>query len=414
VRILKTTQIDFLKQQKLWIGISLAFIAIGIVSLVAKGGPNLGIDFTGGTQIVYGFSTTPDEDAIRKVVEGAGVKVETVQRFDRPEKNQVRLRVPQEKEGRDVSGELTTALTKALFPQGAAPGTFDLNLNGADALQRKLMEADPEKLASRPNADPKTEYGRTAAAIVGARSAQGLFRSIDDAAKTPGVSPAVASFLKEKTVTGPLILLNAESVGPQVGQDLRQKGMWAIILSWAAMLTYIAVRFRSWSFGIAAVVSLIHDTLVTLGICSLLNVEISLTVVASFLTLIGYSVNDTVVIFDRIRENMPKMKRTPLRDIVNLSVNQTLSRTLLTSALTFLVVVSLFVFGGEVLRGFSFVLVVGLIVGSYSTIFIASPIVIAWENWRSRRRGNGQPVPAKGKPEAAAPLPKKSAAAKAR
>jgi preprotein translocase subunit SecF len=410
VRLFKKTNIDFLSIKWICISISIASIVIGTISLLMKGGPNLGIDFTGGAQIVYGFSKQPDENEIRKIVEGANVKVTSVQRFDKPEKNQILLRVPQEKhEGRDISKEVTAALTKALFPQGTAAGVFDLNLNGADALAGKLVQDDPEKLATRPNADPKLEYGRTAQTIVAARSAQNLFKSVDDAAKVTGVSPAVGEWLKAKTVAGPLTLLSAENVGPQVGKDLREKGMWAILFSWAAMLAYIGFRFRSWSFGTAAVVALIHDTWTTLGICSIVNTEISLTVVAAFLTLIGYSVNDTVVVFDRIRENREKSKKEPLASLINRSINQTLSRTVLTSGLTFLVVVALFILGGEVLRGFAFVMLIGIIVGTYSSIFVAAPLIVVWEEWRSRRAGAkasaaapAPSAPVKGKPSAPA------------
>ncbi len=406
MRLFHKTNIDFLKIKWICISLSVLSIVIGTVSLVLKGGPNLGIDFTGGAQIVYAFSKTPDEDQIRKIVEAANVKVVSVQRFDKPEKNEVLLRVPLEKkEGRDLSKEITTALTKALFPKGADATSFDLNLNGGDTLLGKLIADDPERLATRPSADPKVEYGREVQAIISSRSEKGLFSSVEEAAKTPGVSPAVAEWLKAKTVAGPFTLLSAENVGPQVGKDLREKGMWAILFSWAAMLIYIAWRFRSASFGTAAVVALIHDTWTTLGLCSILNVEISLTVVAAFLTLIGYSVNDTVVVFDRVRENREKSKRTPLVELVNHSINQTLSRTVLTSVLTFMVVVVLFFLGGEVLRGFSFVMIIGIIVGTYSSIFIAAPLVIVWEEWKQKRaekKPRPAPAPTKGGKAAAA------------
>ena len=408
MRFLKNPSFDFLRIKWHAIGVSIVLILIGTISLIAKGGPRLGIDFTGGAQLLYAFSSKPDENAIRKIVEGSGIKLEGVQRFDKPEKNQVLHRIPMEqKEGRDLSGEVTRALSKALVPQGTQPGAFDLNLNGADVLLAKLLAEDPEKLASRPSLDPKTEYQKTTQAIIGARSRLGLFRSVDEAGKVPGVSPAVAAWLKEKTVAGPFTLLQAENVGPQVGRDLRRQGLWAIALSWAAMLAYVAVRFRSVSFGSAAVVAIIHDTWVTLGICSILNVEISLTVVAAFLTLIGYSMNDTVVVYDRIRENLQKTRKKPLAEIVNDSINQTLSRTILTSGLTLLVVVALFFLSGEVLRPFSFVMLVGMIVGVYSSVFIAAPIVIVWEDWKSKR--------SRKKPAAeAAPNGKGKAAAKAR
>jgi len=409
VRFLKNPSFDFLRIKWHAIGVSIVLILIGTISLIAKGGPRLGIDFTGGAQLLYAFSSKPDENAIRKIVEGSGIKLEGVQRFDKPEKNQVLLRIPMEqKEGRDLSGEVTRGLSKALFPEGTKPGTFDLNLNGADVLLARLLAEDPEKLASRPSLDPKTEYQKTTQAIIAARSRQGLFRSVDEAGKVPGVSPAVADWLKEKTVAGPFTMLQAENVGPQVGRDLRRQGLWAIALSWAAMLAYVAVRFRSVSFGSAAVVAIIHDTWVTLGICSILNVEISLTVVAAFLTLIGYSMNDTVVVYDRIRENLQKTRKKPLAQIVNESINQTLSRTILTSGLTLLVVVALFFLSGEVLRPFSFVMLVGMIVGVYSSVFIAAPIVIVWEDWKATRAAK-KPAPAPAEPNG-----KGKAAAKSR
>ncbi len=386
MRLFHHTNIDFLKIKWICISLSILSIAVGTISLVVKGGPNLGIDFTGGAQIVYAFTKTPDEDQIRKIVEAANVKVVSVQRYDKVERNQVLLRVPMEKkEGRDVSKEVTAALTAALHPAGAATDAFDLNLNGADVLLKKLIADDPEHAAQRPNVDPKVEYGRVAQMIIAARSEKGLFASVDDAAKTQGVSPIVADWLKAKTIAGPFTLLSAENVGPQVGKDLREKGTWAILFSWGAMLLYIAIRFRSASFGTAAVVALIHDTWTTLGLCSILNLEISLTVVAAFLTLVGYSVNDTVVVFDRIRENREKNRRAPLPELVNHSINQTLSRTVLTSLLTFVVVVILFFLGGEVLRGFSFVMIIGIIIGTYSSIFIAAPLVIVWEEWKMKR-----------------------------
>lgn len=403
MRLFHKTNIDFLKIKWICISLSILSIVVGTISLVTKGGPNLGIDFTGGAQIVYAFSKTPDEDQIRRIVEAANVKVVSVQRFDKPERNQVLLRVPMEKkEGRDVAKEVTAALTKGLHPAGAAPDAFDLNLNGTDAMLKKLIADDPEHTAQRPNVDPKVEYGRAAEALIAARSEKGLFVSVEEAAKTPGISPVVAEWLKTRTIAGPFTLLSAENVGPQVGKDLREKGMWAILFSWSAMLLYIAFRFRSASFGTAAVVALIHDTWTTLGLCSILNVEISLTVVAAFLTLIGYSVNDTVVVFDRIRENREKNRRAPLAELVNHSINQTLSRTVLTAALTFMVVVVLFFLGGEVLRGFSFVMILGIMVGTYSSIFVAAPLVIVWEEWKMKRAAARRPnapaaAPAKGK-----------------
>jgi preprotein translocase subunit SecF len=177
---------------------------------------------------------------------------------------------------------------------------------------------------------------------------------------------------------------NVEIVGPQVGAQLQRQAVLAIAYSLAGMLVYLGFRFE-WIYGVAAVVTVFHDTLITVGAFSLTNKPISLTVVAAILTLVGYSNNDTIVVFDRIRENIKLMRREKLSDIVNRSINQTLSRTILTAGLTFLTVLALYLFGGEVLHGFSFALVIGILIGTYSSIAIAAPILVAYQDWRSGR-----------------------------
>ena len=406
MRLFHKTNIDFLKIKWICISLSILSIVIGTISLLLKGGPNLGIDFTGGAQIVYAFSKTPDEDQIRRIVEAANVKVVSVQRFDKPEKNEVLLRVPLEKkEGRDLSKEVTTALTKALFPKGADATAFDLNLNGGDVL---LVQADRRRpreardaAQRRPQGGVRPRGAGDHLRALGERPLRIRGRGREDPGRVArrrrlaegedGRRPLHASLGRERRSPGRKGPAREGHVGDPllVGRDA----------------PYIAFRFRSASFGTAAVVALIHDTWTTLGLCSILNLEISLTVVAAFLTLIGYSVNDTVVVFDRIRENREKSKRTPLVELVNHSINQTLSRTVLTSVLTFMVVVVLFFLGGEVLRGFSFVMIIGIIVGTYSSIFIAAPLVIVWEEWKQKRaekKPRPAPAPTKGGKAAAA------------
>jgi preprotein translocase subunit SecF len=184
--------------------------------------------------------------------------------------------------------------------------------------------------------------------------------------------------LQETTFLGAFHIGGIELVGPKIGRDLQWQALQATMAALAGMLVYIAFRFE-WIYGVAAVIAVFHDVLITVGFFSLFDREIELTVIAALLTLVGYSMNDTIVIFDRVRENRKLGRRMPLAELLNLSVNQTLSRTVLTSGLTFAAVLCLFVFGGEVLRGFSFALVVGVIVGSYSSIFIASPILLWWQ-----------------------------------
>lgn len=188
---------------------------------------------------------------------------------------------------------------------------------------------------------------------------------------------------------------NAEIVGPKVGAELRRQAVFVTLYALGGMLLYIAFRFE-WVFGAAAVLAVFHDVLITLGFFSLLHFEISLTVIAALLTLVGYSMNDTIVIFDRVRENNRLLRREDFAQIVNKSINQTLSRTILTSGLTFLTVLVLFIMGGQVLRAFSFALVVGIVVGTYSSFGIAAPLVVWWHRWKDQGAATAGSGPAAG------------------
>lgn len=190
----------------------------------------------------------------------------------------------------------------------------------------------------------------------------------------------------------PFTVRNVQVVGPTVGRQLEKQAALATLYSMLGMLVYLWFRFQL-IYGVAAVVACLHDTLITIGAFALTNQEISLTVIAAILTLVGYSMNDTIVVFDRIRENLKTSRREPLAAVVNRSINQTLSRTVLTSGLTFLTVLSLFIFGGQVLKGFSFALVVGILIGTYSSIAVAAPMLVAWQESRSRQ-GKAAVLPA--------------------
>ncbi len=185
----------------------------------------------------------------------------------------------------------------------------------------------------------------------------------------------------------PFTVRNVQVVGPTVGRQLEKQAGLATLYSMAGMLVYLWFRFQL-IYGVAAVVACFHDTLITVGAFALTNQEISLTVIAAILTLVGYSMNDTIVVFDRIRENLRISRREALPDVVNRSINQTLSRTVLTSGLTFITVLSLYVFGGQVLRGFSFALVIGILIGTYSSIAVAAPMLVAYQQWRGGRGGS--------------------------
>jgi preprotein translocase subunit SecF len=205
-------------------------------------------------------------------------------------------------------------------------------------------------------------------------------------------------------------MLSAESVGPQVGKDLRSKALWAIGASIFGMLVYIALRFRSLPFGVGAIVALVHDTLITVGLLAILGREFNLVVVAALLTLVGYSVNDTVVVYDRVRENQRSPKKESLDAVINKSINQTLSRTILTAGATLLVCLALYFLGGDVLNTFALTLIIGIFIGTYSSIYVAASIVSIWNAWsRKRAKVAVVPVPAARptEPEAAKGGPQK-------
>ena len=193
-----------------------------------------------------------------------------------------------------------------------------------------------------------------------------------------GLSENVKTALKNRFGRESLEVRRVEMVGPKVGKDLRKKGMLAVTFSILGMLIYIWWRFEL-RFGVGAILCLIHDVTITLGALSLANKPVDLPIIAALLTVVGYSVNDTIIISDRIRENLKKMSRGRLRDIVNKSINQTLSRTCITAGTTLMVVIALFFLGGEVIHDFAFTLLVGICIGTYSSIFIASPLLIVWE-----------------------------------
>jgi preprotein translocase subunit SecF len=408
MELFRQTHIDFLRWKWWAIGASWALILVGLVAIFVQKGLKFGIDFAGGTQIALRFAARPDIDRLRKILDAGHFGDTGIQRYEAAEKNEVLIRVQQQKrEGRDITAEVLNLVRQGLGSAVTA-SRIDLNTQGRDSLAARLIAADPDQVAGKSGQTPADHYGRIAEQVIARRSQMGLFRSPADAGTTPGVSPAVRNWIQSNAVTGPFVLLSAENVGPQVGADLRQKALWAIATSTFGMLLYIWWRFRSLPFGVGAIVATIHDVLITVGLLALLGREFNLVVVAALLTLVGYSVNDTVVVYDRIRENLRTPKKEQLDIVINRSINQTLSRTVLTSSATMLVVVALFFLGGEVLNTFALTLIIGIVVGTYSSIYVASPIVVIWRQWSTGRKLAAVPVvPRPSAPAQQPPSPKK-------
>ena len=405
MELFRQTNIDFLRWKWWAIGLSWLLILIGMGHVIAQGGLKYGIDFSGGTQMALKFHEKPDIDQLRKLLTSGNFGETGIQRYEAPEKNEVLIRVQQQaKEGRDVVAEVIALLRQGLGGgAGGDPAKLDLNLQGRDNLAARLVQADPDHVAGKEGIVPSDYYRSMTDRVVAFRSTLGMFRSPAEVDRVPDVTPAVKEWVKGNTVTGPFVLLSAENVGPQVGSDLRHTALLAILTSIGGMLVYIAWRFKSLPFGVGNVVALVHDTLITVGLLSLFGREFNLVVVAAILTLVGYSVNDTVVVYDRIRENQKSPQKEPFEVVVNRSINQTLSRTVLTSGATMLVVLALFFLGGEVLNTFALALIIGIIIGTYSSIYVAAPIVVIWKNWVSRRRLAA--VPAAVAPVAPRPAP---------
>ncbi len=402
---------DWMKKTKYFVTLSLCLLAIGGAAAIYHHGLHYGIDFKGGTQVIVRFSSAPPIGQIRTALDGVGLKnnqVTSSSDISNPNsRNDVMIRVSQQGESEDALNAAKASILSALEKNFGAPSSSKPDFNSASApdIANYLTKRDPLMLQTAAG----DRYTQLAQSLVNARDREhgGIITNFDQLANISGANAGVIAALKDGYSLNNFSILNAQVVGPTVGAQLRRQAILATLYALAGMLIYVAFRFSGgdllhfsnaggfflWRwidysiFGLAAVIAVFHDVLITLGFFCLFygKFEISLTVIAALLTLGGYSMNDTIVIFDRVRENLRLMRREPLTTIVNRSINQTLSRTILTSGLTFLTVFLLFVFGGQVLRSFAFAMVIGVVVGTYSSFGIAAPIVVVWNKWRGQR-----------------------------
>ncbi len=386
IELFKQPNIDWMGKAKYFFALSGILLLAGWTSVFMSGGLRYGIDFKGGTNVDVRFAQAPNVDKLRSGLAAQGLgntEIQSISDIAHPNSNEVVIFV--EGKGQDeaaLDASRAKVLTALNATYGVASSTkADFNSATPSTLTTVLTEKDPLVLSV--NAGDR--YPQLAKKLLDYRdkNANGVLTNLDDLSKVDGVTPAVLSALKDSYALGPFGIRNVEIVGPKVGAELRNQAVLVTLYALAGMLVYIAFRFE-WVYGAAAVLAVFHDVLITLGFFSLLHFEISLTVIAALLTLVGYSMNDTIVIFDRIRENNRLLRKEPFADVVNKSINQTLSRTILTSGLTFLTVLVLFLMGGQVLRAFSFALVVGIVVGTYSSFGIAAPLVVAWNSWRGQ------------------------------
>ncbi len=414
--ILKNTNYDFLGKKWLFIGLSWLLILAGVISVVYRAFDgkdnthpfNLGVDFAGGTLATVKFREAPDQDKLRATlaaqgIEASKISIQPVGRIGEAQTNEVLVRLPnlvqiQRQEGQSETaavavsdadiGKQKILAALATFNDESSKGKVDLNTIGSDGLLSELN--------SRAGLDSQ-RAGEVAQRVVDYRekSSNGLIRNLSEVKNLSGVDPQIGEALDKHFFTGYASVKSVDAVSPQVGADLRNRAIYVTIIACLGMLIYVAFRFKSWGFGIGAVIAVFHDVLVTLGIFSIMQWEINLTVIAALLTLVGYSMNDTIVIFDRVRELLRTRRRENLEKLSNDAINQTLSRTIIASGLTFLTVCALLIFGGEVLKSFSWCLFIGILIGTYSTMYIASPFMLWWEAWRAKKRATTVSAPVK-------------------
>jgi len=395
VELFHDVKIDWLGKKWYFLGFSLIFSIAGLLSLFFWHGLPLDVDFRGGTVIRVKFAETPQLDKIRSAMDKAGYHDARISSIGPVANHEVIVTLSRKETSESALDQGRATIVRTLDQNYSATGPqnqgkLDLDTVSGAALATWLEQKDPEHLGNAPDAE--TRYENQASAVVHDRDDlhSGVLDSIDELRTV--VDPAVLTTLQQGAYLSGFSVRSVEIVGAQVGTQLQHQAEMATLYSLAGMLVYLWFRFEL-IYGVAAVVACFHDTLITVGAFSLADKEVSLTVIAAILTLVGYSMNDTIVVFDRIRENLRLSRREPLADLVNRSINQTLSRTVLTSGLTFLTVLSLFVFGGEVLHPFSFALVVGILIGTYSSIAVAAPMLVAYQDWRARR-GKAATLPA--------------------
>ena len=386
----KGVNVDWMGKAKYFVALSLLLLLVGWASILKNGGMRYGIDFRGGTLVYVRFAGPAPLDQIRKGLSAAGLNDSTIQTISDNvlgggSQNDVVIGLEQKGQSDeatlDAGREAIVNVLHKTFGTADAGGKPDFNSVTKDQLAEALTIKDPLALGAAAG----DRYNQLAQRLLAARDADhsGIVTSFDQLKTVDGATPAVLSTLNNGFVLGNFTIRDVEIVGPKVGAELRLQAIRATLYALAGMLIYIAFRFE-WVYGAAAVIAVFHDVLITLGFFSLFHFEISLTVIAALLTLVGYSMNDTIVIFDRVREDQRLMRREAFPDVVNKAINQTLSRTILTSGLTFLTVLVLFLMGGQVLRAFSFAMVVGVVVGTYSSFGIAAPIVVVWNKYRGQ------------------------------
>jgi preprotein translocase subunit SecF len=379
------TRFDFVGKQKPFIILSLVLCATSAI-LLATVGLNFGVDFSGGSEIILQFNEAVDVAEVRATADKLGLDKPDVQTFGGPDEHRFLIRIPS---ASTLDEDKTTRVEAALTKDVGEIKRFYWTVEGGDVIYVRFK--DPAAERSKLEASLKgfeAETGRWSIAVSDSKDDPEYTLRLDEL-QTRVHEVFLADYAEKFYAPGDDTkvggVLRVESVGPRVGKQLRDNGVVALIIALILILIYIAFRFDV-RYAPGAVLALFHDVLITMGVYSALQIEVSLPIIAAILTIVGYSLNDTIVIFDRIRENFANISGTPVSEIVNISINESLSRTLLTSITTLLAVAALWAFGGGLIQNFAFALIIGVAVGTYSSNFVASPVLIGMHNWLEARK----------------------------
>ena len=367
-------------------GLSGILIVIGILNMTIGKKITPGIDFAGGALVQIRFISPLSISDLRQSLSGPELESVKIQEVEKEQREYIiRAMVPQEEaeqvlEAHEIlAGTIVESLKTDQDRMSADRGLTDLNNIDESELIRILEPSFPDEASS---------IAQIVFDIKESEDQKGIIESYD-LLPVDVIGPEVVDLLKEKTYLGSLSIKRRETVGPQVGSDLRRRATQATVWALFGMLIYIGIRFK-FAYGVAAILTLAHDVVITLGIFSFTNREINLPVIAAILTIVGYSLNDTIVIFDRVRDNIKLLRKEELNQILDTSINQTLSRTVITSGTTFVTVLALFLFAGPVINDFAFTMMIGVIIGTYSSIYQSCSLLYFWNKIFKPKKGLGK------------------------
>jgi len=366
--------------------ISGIFIVIGLLNMTIGKKITPGIDFAGGALVQIRFIAPISISDLRQSLSVPNLESVKIQEVEKGQREYIiRAMVPSETFEQELgshevmAGRIVELLKSDQDRQSAESGLKDLNSIDISEILRLLEPSFPDEALNIARYVFDTKENETQ---------KGIIESFDQL-PIEDIGPEAVDILKEKTYLGSLSVKRRETVGPQVGSDLRRRATQATVWALIGMLIYIGIRFK-FAFGVSAILTLAHDVIITMGIFSFTNREINLPVVAAILTIVGYSLNDTIVIFDRVRDNVKLLRKSDLNQILDTSINQTLSRTVITSGTTFVTVVALFIFGGPVINDFAFTMMIGVVIGTYSSIYQSCSLLFYWNKIFKPKKGLGK------------------------